>query len=87
MHETQNIEDFIFDRMSCEDRILMEAHINSSIELEEKVSLQRQSYELIRKYGRQELRKELGAIDREIFYRGGLSTLKERILKIFSKTK
>ncbi|WP_236974679.1 hypothetical protein [Membranihabitans maritimus] len=85
--ETQNIEDYIFDRLSPEDRILIETNIDGSVELKEKLQLQKQSYELIKEYGREVLRKEINAIDREVFSSYRHNKLRKRILKIFSNSK
>ncbi|MES2678978.1 MAG: hypothetical protein V4635_03795 [Bacteroidota bacterium] len=85
MNETQLIENYLFDRLSPEDKLLMDARLLVNNELREKILWQNQSYQLVNQHGRKKLREEIEALSTKIFSEQKFSSLRKKIFQIFNK--
>lgn len=67
MIETERIEKYIYRQSNVSDYLLMEAQIQVDDELSERVAFQKQTYQVIREYGRQQLRAEICQVQKKVF--------------------
>jgi len=85
LNELKQLEDFMLKKSSGEERLLLSAKFILDPGLLEKLRWQERTYELIKEYGRQKLRKEIENVHRKLFYEEEHSGFKQKILKLFSK--
>jgi hypothetical protein len=83
MNETAQIEQYILGKLSPEECLLFEATLLINDELAEKTVLQQRLHELVFFSGRKQLRKELAAIDRQVFLERKHTRFQRRIASIF----
>ncbi|MEM9674624.1 MAG: hypothetical protein ACFB15_28780 [Cyclobacteriaceae bacterium] len=65
--ETEQIEKFIRQEGDISKRLFIEARMQIDRELAERVTFQQQTYQLIREYGRQQLRAEISRVQKKVF--------------------
>ena len=65
--ETEQIEKFIRQEGDISKRLFIEARMQIDRELAERVTIQQQTYQLIREYGRQQLRAEISRVQKKVF--------------------
>lgn len=83
--ETQRIEQFLFRQAKPEEHLLMEAEMYIDPSLIEKVEWQERTYQLIREYGRNQLRKEIRAVSQKLFSEPKHIRFQRKIRSIFKK--
>ena len=83
MNDTQELEDYLLNRLPVEDRLLMEARLLLSEDLREKAFWQQQTYALIKQHGRQVLKAEIAAVHTKLFTEKKFETFRQNILSLF----
>ena len=83
--ELEKIEKWLFRKGDVSDRLVTEAQLLSSPELQDKMRWQLRSYSLIRRYGREKLRREIKEVENELFHSQRHSSFKRKIEAIFKK--
>ena len=70
--------------MDAEERLLFEAQLLLHPGLAEQVQWQKQTYALVRQYGRQQLRAELEKVHHTLFTRPEHQSFRQKILRLFT---
>lgn len=83
LNEIQQIERHLHGQASQEESLLMEAKMSLNPDLARKVSLQQESYALVREYGRKKLKAEIGQVERKLFESPGYKSFRQRIFDLF----
>ncbi|MCE7993979.1 MAG: hypothetical protein HEP71_18465 [Roseivirga sp.] len=83
LNEIEHIERHLSDRLPGEESLLMEARMCLDMELAQKVSLQEETYALVRQYGRKKLKAEIMLVEKKLFTSPGYAGFKQRILSLF----
>ncbi len=65
--ETERIEKYIHPQGNVGDRLLIEARMQIDGELAERVASQKQTYQIIREYGRKQFRAEICQVQKKVF--------------------
>lgn len=68
-----------------EDRLLLEAQLRLDAGLAEKLKWQQKTYQLIREYGRRQLRQEIQAAHDQLFNSPDHAGFRQKIRSIFKK--
>lgn len=85
LNETAQIEDYIFCRMSVQERQFFEVLLLTDSEFSSKVDGQRDTYALVSAYGRRQLKEELNAIHQSLFTSPGRWWFRWKIHRLFNK--
>lgn len=83
MSETQLIEDFLLNRLSVGNRLLMEARLLVNAGLNKKVKLQRQVHNMAVAYGRKTLKSEIKKVEQRLFSDPCHQNFRDKIATIF----
>jgi hypothetical protein len=83
--ETQQIEAHLMGRSDPGDALVFEARLLLQAELREKLQWQQQTYKLIKKYGRDQLKKEIEAVHQQLFTQPQHRSFSQKIRQLFSK--
>ncbi|MEM7551474.1 MAG: hypothetical protein AAF363_17460 [Bacteroidota bacterium] len=83
--ETKRIEEYLLELGDVQDRLLTEARILSNPDLAGKAEWQSKSYELIRLYGSNKLRKEISMIEQKLFTDRRYHSFQHKIRAIFKR--
>lgn len=81
--ETEQIEKFIRQEGDASEHLLMEARMQIDSELAQRVAFQKQTYQLIREYGRQQLRGEIHQAQKKIFSDSAYRKFQTRVRSYF----
>lgn len=65
--ETEQIEKFIQQEGDLSEQLLMEARMQVNSKLKDQVAFQQQTYQVIREYGRQQIRAEIYRVQQKVF--------------------
>ena len=85
MSEIQELEHYLLNKLSTEDRLVMEAKLLLSKDLREKNYWQQKTYTLIQQYSRKKLKLEIEAVHKKMFTEIRFETFRQKILLIFKK--
>jgi anti-sigma-K factor RskA len=83
MNETQLIDDYLFKRLSVEDRLVLEARLLSDLSFKTKLEWQCRVYEIAKAYGRATLKREIMAVERQLFSEPQFKHFRNIISNIF----
>jgi hypothetical protein len=81
--EAEQIEKFIQQRGDLSERLLMEARMQVDSELAERVTFQKQTYQVIQQYGRQQLREEICRVQKKVFNESAYRKFQTRVRSYF----
>ncbi len=79
------IDDYLLGNMPTADALLFEANILLNAELAGGVSLQKQTHDIIKEYGRQSIRAEIAAVQYKLNTEAKHSRFMQHIANIFKK--
>ncbi|HVS93457.1 MAG TPA: hypothetical protein VHE59_15565 [Mucilaginibacter sp.] len=85
LSETVRIEAHLLRISESGDRLVFEARLLLEPELRDKMHCQQNTYALVKKYGREELKKEIEAVHQQLFTEQKHISFRQNILGIFSK--
>lgn len=83
LNNLQEIELYLFQRSPAADRLVFEARMLIDDELTQNVSLQQDTYALIRQYGRRQLKAELEDVHRQLFTQLRHQSFRQKIMALF----
>jgi len=83
MNETRQIEKYLEQQLQPEEKLLMDARCLVDPQLRDTVYFQEQTYKLIRHFGRNQLRAEIGAVEKRLFTEDVFSQFRKKIQSIF----
>ena len=83
--EIEKIEQWLQEQGETEDRLVTEARIISSPEWQDKARYQAEAYEIIRYYGREQLRQEIKVIEKSLFQSPQHKPFQNLIKSIFKR--
>ncbi|MBS1503008.1 MAG: hypothetical protein JST32_13155 [Bacteroidetes bacterium] len=83
--ETEQIDAHLLRLSEAGDRLVFEARLLLEPELRVKMHWQENTYALVKKYGREELKKEIKAVHQQLFTEQKHISFRQKILGIFSK--
>lgn len=81
--EIKQIEHWLLEQGKVQDRLITEAKVLLSPELKEKAYWQSKSYQLIQRYGRNKLLKEIKEVEEQLFHSDKHHTFQQKIKSIF----
>lgn len=84
-NELRLIEDHLLSATSSGEKILFEAQLLLQPDLQESVHWQQKTYDLVQKYGRQQLRKEIEQVQQRLFTAPEHASFKQKILRLFGQ--
>lgn len=85
MNNAELIEHYLRGSLPPEEHLLMEARLLTEPGLHHEVLWQSRSYELIKAYGRQQLRAEIRRAEARLFTESRFSAFQRRIYDIFKQ--
>ena len=83
--ETQQIEAHLLQRSETGEALVFEAKMLFDPELKDKVLWQQKTYDLIKLYGRDQLRQEIETIHHKLFTENQHKNFRQKIMSLFSK--
>jgi hypothetical protein len=83
--ETEQIEAYLMRRSDPGDMLVFEAHLLLRPELSEKLQWQRETYQYIKNYGRDQLKQEIEAVHQQLFTQPQHTSFGQKIRQLFSK--
>lgn len=83
--EAQQIEAYLMWLSEPGDALVFEARLLLEPELAEKVQWQKETYKIIRQYGRDQLKKEIEAVHQQLFNEPKHTGFRQKIIRLFSK--
>ena len=83
--EIEKIEAYLQGEMSPEDALLLEANMTLDEDLAEKISLQKQVYQLVKTYGRRSIRKEIATVQNKLFTLPEHADFRNTVLNLFRR--
>ena len=84
MSEAQYLEHYLTGTLSHEDSLVMDARVLLDMGLNDKVIWQQRTYELVKAYGRKQLKMEIEAIHAKLFSEKRFSSFRQKIKNIFN---
>lgn len=81
--EIAQIEDWFLKRGDVDNRLMTEAKLQSNPRYKEQAEWQLKSYEFIHQYGQEQLRQEIKALERQLFFSSKYTSFQRRIQSIF----
>lgn len=85
LNEIKSIEQHLLQEQQPEDALLFEAHLILDDELQENVQWQQQVYQLVRAYGRKQLRAEIESVHQQLFTQARHRSFRQKVLRLFTK--
>jgi hypothetical protein len=83
MNETKQLEDYLWNRLTTEERLLMEARLMVNAALRDQLNWQQKTYRLIEEYGRKKLKSEIEQIQARMFSEERFKNFRKQIQTIF----
>ena len=83
--ETEQIEAHLLQISNPGDALVFEAKLLLQPELQEKVQWQKETYNIVRRYGRDQLKKEIEAVHQQLFTQAQHQSFSQKIRQLFSK--
>jgi hypothetical protein len=83
--ETEQIESHLMRSAEPGDALVFEARLSLEPELRDKALWQQKTYNIVRRYGREQLRGEIEAVHRQLFNDGAHKGFRQKIMRLFSK--
>ena len=83
--DTQQIEAHLMHLSEPGDALVFEARLLLEPELSDKMRWQKETYTIIRQYGRDELKKEIEAVHQQLFTEPKHAGFRQKIMRLFSK--
>lgn len=83
--ETEQIEAYLLRLSNPGDALLFEARLLLDDELSQKLQWQKAACDIVKTYGRKQLKQEIEAVHRNLFNDIRHKSFREKIKKIFSK--
>jgi hypothetical protein len=83
MNETLLLENYLSGSLSPEDELLTQARLIIDAELNEKLIWQKRTYDLLREYGRNQLKVEIEKVHTRLFTEKRFESFKEKVKRIF----
>ena len=83
MTEIQLLENHLCGALSPEDQVLMETRLLLDAELNEKFIWQKRTYDLLKEYGRKQLKLEIEKVHTRLFTEKRFENFREKIKHIF----
>lgn len=87
LHEIQEVENYIFGRMSVQEHQEFNMQLLVNPHLQEAVDVQKASYTLIKAYGRKKLKAELDDVHKKLFTHPEKKWFRKLIKNIFNPKK
>ncbi|MEK6477268.1 hypothetical protein WJR50_07030 [Catalinimonas sp. 4WD22] len=85
LNEIKAIEQHLLQEQQPEEALLFEARMMLDEGLKENVQWQQQAYQLVRAYGRKQLRAEIEAIHQQLFTQARHRSFRQKVLSLFAK--
>ncbi len=85
LNEIRQLDDWLIQKGAPQERLVTEARVLSNPEMKEKAKWQLATYQLVRRYGRDKLRKEIELIEAQLFNHPKHHSFQERIRAMFKK--
>lgn len=85
--ETEQIEAYLLQRSEPGDTLVFEAKLLLDDSLRDKINWQQKTYELVKLYSRNQLKKEIEAAHQTLFTTNQHKSFREKIKQIFKKDK
>jgi hypothetical protein len=82
-NELRLTEDYLLSRLPGQERVLFEARLILEPELKNGLYWQQKTCELVRAYGRQQLRKEIEQVQQQLFTAPEYASFARRIRRFF----
>jgi hypothetical protein len=83
MSETQQLEAYLHGTLSPGEQLLLEARLLIDTDLKEKTFWQKHTYTLINFYGRQQLKKEIEVVQKQLFTEKRFENFRKKIADVF----
>ena len=83
--ETRQIEAHLLQLSEPGDALVFEARLLLEPELRDKMQWQKETYNIIRQYGRDQLKQEIEAVHRQLFTEPKHAGFRQKIMWFFSK--
>ncbi|HVW94675.1 MAG TPA: hypothetical protein VHA56_01735 [Mucilaginibacter sp.] len=83
--ETRQIEQYLLQLAPPNEMLLFDAKLLLDESLQEKLQMQKKTHEIVKQYGRKQLRKEIDAIHQMLFTSAEHRSFRQKIMQIFSR--
>lgn len=85
LHELRSIEHYLLSDNKDGESFLFEAKLILQPELEEQVYWQNKTYQMVRNYGRKQLKNELNNIHETLFNTDKHQSFRQKVMRLFRK--
>ncbi|MGN7989958.1 hypothetical protein ACTJKC_21620 [Pedobacter sp. 22226] len=85
LHELRSIEHYLLSDNKDGESFLFEAKLILQPELEEQVYWQNKTYQMVRNYGRKQLKNELNNIHETLFNTDEHQSFRQKVMRLFCK--
>ena len=83
--ETEQIEAHLLQLSNPGDALVFEARLLLEPELQEKMQWQKETYSIVKRYGRYQVKKEIEAVHQQLFTQTQHQSFSQKIRQLFSK--
>ena len=83
LYDTKIIENYLSGHLTAREQASIAAILQQDPDFRQTVEAQKQTYDVIRYFGRKELKKELKRVDRRLFHHPDKITFQQKVRKIF----
>lgn len=83
MNETQLIENYLFKRLTAEDRLIIEARLLTDPEFNSKLKWQSRAHEIVKAQGQKMLKEEIISVENRLFSELRFQNFRAAVFKIF----
>ncbi|GAA4200747.1 hypothetical protein GCM10022289_12970 [Pedobacter jeongneungensis] len=85
LHELRSIEHYLLSDNKDGESFLFEAKLILQPELEKRVYWQNKTYQMVRNYGRKQLKNELNNIHETLFNTDEHQSFRQKVMRLFRK--
>ncbi len=85
LNEVKALEELLLDEGNPAERLVTQAKVLTNHDLQEQAGWQLRTYELVREYGRQKLRREIQSVEKQLFTSSRYRSFQDRIRSIFKR--
>ncbi|MBS1532988.1 MAG: hypothetical protein JSU01_21995 [Bacteroidetes bacterium] len=83
--ETEQIETHLLRRSEPGDALVFEARLLLEPELRDKMHWQQKTYNIVKQYGRQQLKQEIERVHQQLFSKPEHTGFRRKIMRLFTK--
>ena len=85
LNEIKEIEGYLLETDSIENRLVLEAKLCIDADLAEKTAIQKEVYHQVKVYARRQLKAEISTVEHKLFTEAQHSGFRQKVLRFFNR--